>query len=183
MNNCKKYFCSLLSVLCSLLLLSGCVVRTYSVTKDRVDQDISGNQGYLSGSAPQAAAQPKKFTQRTTKVVEIEFRKPVEFKRLEEPPRPQAAKEGADVIPAVPEQPLPQQLEQPISQALEAGPAAPQAEQFDAYVVRKDDTLQKISLQFYGTTKKWMKIFEANKDKLKSPDKVRPGQTIRIPKD
>jgi nucleoid-associated protein YgaU len=49
------------------------------------------------------------------------------------------------------------------------------------YVVGKNDTLQKISKKFYGTTKKWTKIYEANKDVLKGPDKVYPGQTLNIP--
>ncbi|MCX7662077.1 MAG: LysM peptidoglycan-binding domain-containing protein, partial [Candidatus Omnitrophica bacterium] len=43
------------------------------------------------------------------------------------------------------------------------------------------DTLQKISLKFYGTTKKWKRIFNANKDIIKSPDKIYPGQVINIP--
>ena len=53
------------------------------------------------------------------------------------------------------------------------------------YKVQKGDTLQKISSQpeIYGTSKKWMKIYEANKDKLKSPDKIRPGQELKIPRD
>ncbi|NQS99473.1 MAG: LysM peptidoglycan-binding domain-containing protein [Candidatus Omnitrophica bacterium] len=49
------------------------------------------------------------------------------------------------------------------------------------YKVRKGDTLQKISQKFYGTTKKWSALFEANKDRLKSPDKVYPGQLLNIP--
>ncbi|MBL7210502.1 MAG: LysM peptidoglycan-binding domain-containing protein [Candidatus Omnitrophica bacterium] len=52
---------------------------------------------------------------------------------------------------------------------------------FENYTVQKGDTLQKISQKYFGTTKKWKKIFEANTDKLKGPDKIRPGQVIRIP--
>ncbi|MBL7085206.1 MAG: LysM peptidoglycan-binding domain-containing protein, partial [Candidatus Omnitrophica bacterium] len=33
----------------------------------------------------------------------------------------------------------------------------------------------------YGTTKKWLSLYKANKDKLKGPDKIRPGQTLVIP--
>jgi nucleoid-associated protein YgaU len=47
--------------------------------------------------------------------------------------------------------------------------------------VQNGDTLQKISQKFYGTSKKWKNIFEANKDKLKAPDKIRVGQTICVP--
>jgi nucleoid-associated protein YgaU len=45
----------------------------------------------------------------------------------------------------------------------------------------KGDTLQKISKKFYGKTNKWNRIYEANKDKLKSPNKIYPGQVIDIP--
>lgn len=51
----------------------------------------------------------------------------------------------------------------------------------EKYTIQKGDTLQKISQKFYGTTKKWNKIFEANKDKLKAPNKIYPGQVIDIP--
>ena len=54
---------------------------------------------------------------------------------------------------------------------------------FQKYTVEKNDTLQKISQKFYGTTKKWMRIYEANKDVLKTPDRVYPGQVLNIPKE
>ena len=53
--------------------------------------------------------------------------------------------------------------------------------QMQQYKVEKGDTLQKISQKFYGTTKKWHKIFKANESILKAPDKIYPGQTINIP--
>ena len=64
------------------------------------------------------------------------------------------------------------------SETLEiAGPAG----SFQKYTVEKWDTLQKISQKFYGTTKRWKKIFEANTDVLKSPNSIRPGQSVNIP--
>ncbi|MEI6631878.1 MAG: LysM peptidoglycan-binding domain-containing protein, partial [bacterium] len=53
----------------------------------------------------------------------------------------------------------------------------------EKYTVGKNDTLQKISKEFYGTTKKWLKIYEANKALLKGPDKIYPGQVLSIPID
>ncbi|MBM3255022.1 MAG: LysM peptidoglycan-binding domain-containing protein [Candidatus Omnitrophica bacterium] len=53
----------------------------------------------------------------------------------------------------------------------------------EKYTVGKNDTLQKISNRFYGTTKKWLKIYEANKAVLKGPDKIYPGQVLSIPID
>jgi len=51
------------------------------------------------------------------------------------------------------------------------------------YTVGKNDTLQKISQKFYGTTKNWVKIYKANKDTLKTPDRVYPGQVLNIPEE
>jgi nucleoid-associated protein YgaU len=51
----------------------------------------------------------------------------------------------------------------------------------EKYTVAKNDTLQKISKKFYGTTKRWMKIYDANKDVLRAPDKLYPGQVLNIP--
>ena len=56
-----------------------------------------------------------------------------------------------------------------------------QNQSFEQYTVGKNDTLQKISKKFYGTTKKWPKIYDANKDVLRGPDKLYPGQTLKIP--
>lgn len=47
------------------------------------------------------------------------------------------------------------------------------------YVVKKGDTLQEISQQFYGTTKNWRKIADANK--LKDPNKLTVGTKLVIP--
>src|SRR6266566_4804739 len=49
------------------------------------------------------------------------------------------------------------------------------------YTVQPGDSLSKISKQFYGNASMYMKIFEANKDKLDDPDKVRAGMDLRIP--
>jgi nucleoid-associated protein YgaU len=49
------------------------------------------------------------------------------------------------------------------------------------YTVVSGDTLSKISKQFYGDANKYMKIFEANKPMLSDPDKIYPGQNLRIP--
>ena len=49
------------------------------------------------------------------------------------------------------------------------------------YTVVKGDNLSKISKQQYGDANKYMKIFEANKPMLTHPDKIYPGQMLRIP--
>ncbi len=50
------------------------------------------------------------------------------------------------------------------------------------YTVERGDNLSKISKQHYGDPNKYMKIFEANKPMLKHPDKIYPGQMLRIPR-
>ena len=49
------------------------------------------------------------------------------------------------------------------------------------HTVAKGDTLSKISKQHYGDANKYMVIFDANKPMLKHPDKIYPGQVLRIP--
>ncbi|MEO6709416.1 MAG: LysM peptidoglycan-binding domain-containing protein [Planctomycetota bacterium] len=49
------------------------------------------------------------------------------------------------------------------------------------YVVKSGDALSKISQEFYGTSKKWQKILDANRDILSSPEKLQPGMRLRIP--
>lgn len=66
----------------------------------------------------------------------------------------------------------------PAPAAEQTGTAA-SASQF--YTVQKGDTLSAISKQCYGTPNEYNKIFEANKPMLTHPDKIYPGQTLRIP--
>ena len=49
------------------------------------------------------------------------------------------------------------------------------------YTVKKGDTLSKIAKEVYGKSGDYNKIFEANKPMLKDPDKIYPGQVLRIP--
>ena len=49
------------------------------------------------------------------------------------------------------------------------------------YTVVRGDTLSKIARDFYGNANAYMQIFEANKPMLTHPDKIYPGQMLRIP--
>ena len=49
------------------------------------------------------------------------------------------------------------------------------------YTVKSGDTLSKIAKESYGDANQYTKIFEANRPMLKNPDKIYPGQTLRIP--
>jgi nucleoid-associated protein YgaU len=63
----------------------------------------------------------------------------------------------------------------------QGGPAGGSQAPAGTYTVKSGDTLSKISKQFYGDGNAYMKIFNANKDKLKDPDKIQPGQQLTIP--
>ncbi len=77
--------------------------------------------------------------------------------------------------------------EPPVEAAVEPAPAveasggqtAAPASTF--YTVQSGDTLSKIAAEHYGAANKYMVIFEANKPMLTDPDKIYPGQTLRIP--
>jgi nucleoid-associated protein YgaU len=49
------------------------------------------------------------------------------------------------------------------------------------HTVVSGDTLSKIALKFYGSASNYPVIFEANKPMLTHPDKIYPGQVLRIP--
>lgn len=49
------------------------------------------------------------------------------------------------------------------------------------YTVQSGDTLSKISQRFYGDPSKYNIIFDANRPMLSHPDKIYPGQSLRIP--
>lgn len=50
-----------------------------------------------------------------------------------------------------------------------------------SYTVVKGDTLSHIARDHYGKASKWRAIFEANRDQLADPDKIFPGQVLKIP--
>ena len=49
------------------------------------------------------------------------------------------------------------------------------------YTVKPGDTLSAIAKEHLGSANAYMKIFEANRDQLSDPDKIKPGQVLRIP--
>ena len=50
-----------------------------------------------------------------------------------------------------------------------------------SYTVVKGDTLSHIAKHFYGKASHWHAIFEANRDQLEDPDRIFPGQVLKIP--
>jgi nucleoid-associated protein YgaU len=59
-------------------------------------------------------------------------------------------------------------------------PPTPQVQPM-TYTVKPGDTLSKIAKDLLGEPTAYMKIFEINKDQLTDPDKIMPGQVLKIP--
>ena len=52
----------------------------------------------------------------------------------------------------------------------------------DTYVVVAGDSLSKIAKRQYGDMNQWRRIYEANRDQIKDPDLIHPGQKLTIPR-
>ena len=183
---------------------AGCIkTSTEQVLRD--DQDLVGNRGVIHGETP--PPEVGRTSTRTIGVVEVTMPPSTGYKKkkaeLASSPPPkfefapaheEPAAEGdveADVMTeretvqnwgtAAEEDAAPVRRvvmeERAVVEVEEERPEAPQ----QTYEVQKDDTLQKISNKFYGTTTKWPEIFEANKEVLSDPSKIYPGQVIVIP--
>jgi nucleoid-associated protein YgaU len=50
-----------------------------------------------------------------------------------------------------------------------------------SYTIEKGDTLSKIAKTHYGSANAWKQIFEANRDVIDDPDRIFPGQVIKLP--
>jgi nucleoid-associated protein YgaU len=62
-----------------------------------------------------------------------------------------------------------------------AGSGAGAGESLRTYTVKSGDTLSKIAKDHLGDANAYMAIFEANRDQLNDPDKIKPGQVLKIP--
>lgn len=158
--------------------LAGCV-KYYTVQREREDQELSaGNQGFLQGAGTTPA--PTKTT-RTIHVIETQIRSPfAKEKELNLAPVT-VPPEAEEVTPGL-NQPEPKAM--PGIPAQETKKAAVESN-VATYTVGKGDTLEKIAgrPEIYGNPKKWYRIYKANKDKLKSPNHIYPGQVLNIPRD
>jgi nucleoid-associated protein YgaU len=67
-------------------------------------------------------------------------------------------------------------------QAAAAGAGAGGGSSASTYTVKAGDTLSGIAKSLLGDASKYPKIFEANRDVLSDPDKIKPGQVLKIPR-
>jgi nucleoid-associated protein YgaU len=137
----------------------------------QVDVHVDGKVVTLSGTAPDVATKRQIMEAFTAALPSAE--------NIINSIRPERAGAGASATahqPASAGDVMPSAAPSPV--AVSAATAVQEAK---TYTVKKGDTLSAIAKQFYGSAGKYMKIFVANKDVLKDPDKIYPGQELRIP--
>jgi len=157
----------------SLVTISGCRATAQVKAVPRVDiavENQPGNRGYLTGNPP-----PAKPIKATREILEISILIPGYTKEAEEPNPSQAkdvANPGSKDEHALYEYP-------PIESAAFKTP-----DEYDTYIVQKGDSLWSIAAKsdVYGKATQWRIIYEANRDRLKTPDSVNAGMEIRIPR-
>lgn len=162
--------------------MSGCArITTQVVEKPRVDQELLGNRGVLKGSAP-ADSSPRRTTRQMLQT-DIELPTAEELNPWRKQPKAAAAPAAAPTPTATPSgnwEPAEEYPDHEIERPGEPEEKEP-AVSGESYTVQTGDTLQKISQKFYGTTRKWKRIYNANRGVLRNSDRVYPGQKLVIP--
>lgn len=168
-----------------ILSLAGCArITSQVVDKERVDQEMDGNRGYLMGK-PSAPAAPRKTKRRMIQTdIELPTARELNPWRVSQAPAaPAPAVPPAAPLPVEDEEILGEDWEEPAVEEVQAPAPAQPAEAAVPYTVAKGDTLEKIAAKFYGDSKKWRRIYDANRDTLKGPNRIYPGQKLMIPAD
>ena len=177
---------SYLLILCLLLVISlaGCA-RTYTYQVERKDQVLRGNRGVMMGEIPESELDRKRT--RTMLGIDVILPPSEEYKARKEALEEKLVRERVIIEEEIIEEEPVARLE--AEEGLEEFIAEEVIEEVEeeyqpreiTYTIQKGDTLQKISKRFYGTTRKWPGIYEANKDTIKESSRVYPGQVIVIP--
>jgi nucleoid-associated protein YgaU len=84
-----------------------------------------------------------------------------------------------DAIKTIPE--WPSEIVADIKASSTAAASGAEASEGNTYTVKAGDTLSKIAREKLGQSSKYMDIFNANRDQLSDPDKIHPGQVLKIP--
>lgn len=197
----QSRFLKIVTVIFVVSIFSGCTMRSYKQVRDRVDQDMPGNAGYVSGTSISEDRSDIRKT-RTTYVLEVNDKKQeAELQKvLDEPVVSKAA--DAEAVTSAPTQNFTPDNDDSSSalsstdrddsdrssRGTDIDSISEKSESMASeetlgkeYKVEKGDTLQKISKKFYGGYSKWNKIYEANKDKISNPNRIKPGIVITIP--
>ncbi len=159
----------------------GCArITSQVVEKPRVDQELQGNRGFLMGAAPEVGQRKS-----TRKIVQTDIELPTASElnpwRVEKKgAQAQAAAAAATQAARPVEPPAPARWEEP-EIPIEPPVRGEPKPAVSRYTVKSGDTLEKISAKVYGDSSQWRRIYEANRDKLKSPNRIYAGQKLVIP--
>ncbi len=205
----KRIFFLLLTTMV-LATLTGCVT-VKKVVRERVDQDVAGNQGYLKGSGDTSTQ--SRTAQREYIDIRVEFptweeinvKSDKKDKRSKVSSRKKITSDtdstgnmgyltsnsGAEEdIPVnnkrVPEARVVYEYDDIEAEIVTDDEVIVYEEEvirpaYQEYTVKKGDTLSHIAKAFYNKASKWTVIYEANADKLKNPSSVMPGTVLIIP--
>jgi nucleoid-associated protein YgaU len=148
----------------SLAAASGCRTAARVATVPRVDLELTGagNRGYLIGTPPPAGE-----LKTTREMIQAD----VEIPSFYQPKRGQGAVGVGEIAP-------------PEMESDEAGAAPMTPARYDTYVVQKGDTLWTIAKkpEIYGKATYWRRLFDANRDILSSPDRLKAGMKLKVPR-
>ena len=200
-----KRFWFLLMVAVITTFLAGCVT-VRKVVRERVDQDIAGNQGYLTGSSD-VSQEPRSVDREY-----IDIR--VEVPTWDELTSPAVRHEDDKSKAAVTTKDVPSGNKGYVSGRSKVDPYASKKQPkttavyeyddceidiyddqgdvfiyeeevvkpaYQEYTVKQSETLSHIAKAFYNKASKWTVIYEANSDKIKDPSRVKAGTKLRIP--
>jgi nucleoid-associated protein YgaU len=191
----KNIFLTVLSV-ALIASVAGCI-KTYTFTQKRTDQELSGNRGFIK--APEYTREKNKNPKERTVIgfdVEMPFSGDIFRRTLEEEGDTEEAAGNMGYlsykdVPEEKEAFTPVIKSRELEEGVALGYARPvrlkadpvQKGSFDYYIVRKGDTLPKISKKVYGDFDKWEIIYEANRDQIAyDPEDIYPGQALKIPR-
>lgn len=181
-----------------LFVLSGCLRRVEVVTRERLDQEITGNRGVVQGpvpTAPSTASPTRDYVEWDIEIptTEIGLQVP-EWRRewhdkelwgnrgyMTGGPAKKRPSPSGKAMPAGEVEKQTGFFGKPFSREEAETRKSPAVPSHATYTVKKGDTLGEISSKVYGTSKGWKRIYEANTDILKDPNRLSTGQTLRIP--
>lgn len=175
----------LVSCLLLVFFLTGCV-KTYTYQVERKDQALRGNRGVIMGKAPEPV--PDRKSTRTMLGIDVELPSSKEY---------EAEKKSEGEIGEVAGEAVVRVRPKKVSKGFAdeqwvRPPAETEGKKIksqatvklgfpEKYTIQKGDTLEKISKKFSGKASRWPEIYEENKDIIRGPGKIYPGQVIVIP--
>ena len=189
----------LLIVLFVSVALAGCVTIK-KVVRERVDQDIAGNQGYLQGETE--ASNIDRPTEREFFDIKVEIPTWTELKKKMPKRNKKEVAESRTVTQdsnlsgnrgfvstsGTADVDIPNNYEdfsyyEPEEDYTEPVPVIKEVKKasYQEYTVKKNDTLSHIAKRFYDRASKWTLIYEANADRIKDPSRIKPGTVLIIP--